>query len=230
MNIKICEQEYTIEDKVSNLLDILFYIKENQNNSLGFRSGCRSGVCGSCSVKVDGVEKLACKTNIEDNSEITPLNNIKVLKDLIVDFESQNRFLTISNSYLNNRNENIITSDDENIINIESNCILCNSCFSSCPIYEVNKEFKGPFALVRAYRYIEDKKEGDISSKIDSIQKNGIWDCTLCGNCNMVCPSKIDIKNDIMKLRNKSVQLGYNDPNLVNNDFNLDFGFNPNQF
>jgi len=230
MNIKICEQEYTIEDKVSNLLDILFYIKENKNNSLGFRSGCRSGVCGSCSVKVDGVEKLACKTNIEDNSEITPLNNIKVLKDLIVDFESQNRFLTISNSYLNNRNENIITSDDENIINIESNCILCNSCFSSCPIYEVNKEFKGPFALVRAYRYIEDKKEGDISSKIDSIQKNGIWDCTLCGNCNMVCPSKIDIKNDIMKLRNKSVQLGYNDPNLVNNDFNLDFGFNPNQF
>ena len=230
MNIKICEQEYTIEDKVSNLLDILFYIKENQNNSLGFRSGCRSGVCGSCSVKVNGVEKLACKTNIEDNSEITPLNNIKVLKDLIVDFESQNRFLSISNSYLNNRNENIITSDDENIINIESNCILCNSCFSSCPIYEVNKEFKGPFALVRAYRYIEDKKEGDISSKIDSIQKDGIWDCTLCGNCNMVCPSKIDIKNDIMKLRNKSVQLGYNDPNLVNNDFNLDFGFNPNQF
>jgi len=230
MNIKICEQEYTIEDKVSNLLDILFYIKENQNNSLGFRSGCRSGVCGSCSVKVNGVEKLACKTNIEDNSEITPLNNIKVLKDLIVDFESQNRFLSISNSYLNNRNENIITSDDENIINIESNCILCNSCFSSCPIYEVNKEFKGPFALVRAYRYIEDKKEGDISSKIDSVQKDGIWDCTLCGNCNMVCPSKIDIKNDIMKLRNKSVQLGYNDPNLVNNDFNLDFGFNPNQF
>ena len=50
----------------------------------------------------------------------------------------------------------------------------------------------------------------------------------------MVCPAHIDIKNDIMQLRNKSAQLGYNDPNMTtfNSDFdtNLDFGFNPNGF
>ncbi|MEA3315041.1 MAG: 2Fe-2S iron-sulfur cluster-binding protein, partial [Campylobacterota bacterium] len=79
MNINICEIDYTIEDKVSNLLDILFYIKENKNNSLAFRSGCRSGVCGSCGVKVNGVEKLACKTNIEDNDSVKALDNIEVI-------------------------------------------------------------------------------------------------------------------------------------------------------
>jgi L-lactate utilization protein LutB len=42
----------------------------------------------------------------------------------------------------------------------------------------------------------------------------------------MVCPAHIDIKNNIMQLRNKSVQFGYNDPNINS----LDFGFNPNQF
>lgn len=230
MNINICKIDYTIEEKVTNLLDILFYIKENKNNSLAFRSGCRSGVCGSCSVKVNGVEKLACKTTIKDNDSVKALDNIEIIKDLVVDFDKQSKFLNKSNSYLISKSEKVITSDDEKLINIESNCILCNSCFSSCPIYQVNQEFIGPFALVRAYRYIEDKKESDISSKIDNIQNNGIWDCTLCGNCNVVCPSKIDIKNDIIKLRNKSVQLGYNDPNLINNDFNLDFGFNPNQF
>ena len=64
MKINICEQQYTIESKVDNLLSILFSIKSEQNSSLAFRSGCRSGVCGSCAVVVNGIEKLACKTTI----------------------------------------------------------------------------------------------------------------------------------------------------------------------
>jgi hypothetical protein len=43
----------------------------------------------------------------------------------------------------------------------------------------------------------------------------------------MVCPSGIDIKGDIIKLRNKSAQFGYNDPNM---NMSFDFGFNPNGF
>jgi len=65
------------------------------------------------------------------------------------------------------------------IIDIQSNCILCHSCFSSCPVYEVNPDFLGPFALTRAFRYINDKKESDVKEHIDSIQTNGVWDCTL---------------------------------------------------
>ena len=143
-------------------------------------------------------------------------------------------FLKIAKANLDTKSDEVITSDDEKSIDIQSNCILCNSCFSSCPVYEVNQEFLGPFALTRDYRYINDKKELNIKNKIETIQANGIWDCTLCGNCNMVCPAHIDIKGDIMKLRNKSAQFGYNDPNFQNTfssfDTNLDFGFNPNQF
>ncbi|MDD2639902.1 MAG: succinate dehydrogenase, partial [Arcobacteraceae bacterium] len=62
------------------------------------------------------------------------------------------------------------------------------------------------------------------------------WDCTLCGNCTMVCPQFIDPKTDILNLRTKSYQNGYTDPNLsMNTGFdasfgNGDFGFNPNGF
>ncbi len=136
---------------------------------------------------------------------------------------------------MNKKSNETITSKDEKNIDVESNCILCNSCFSSCPVYEVNLDFIGPFALTRNYRYINDKKELNIKDKIDAVQKNAIWDCTLCGNCNMVCPAHIDIKGDIMKLRNKSAQFGYADPNFQDNfntsfDTNLNFGFNPNGF
>ncbi len=238
MKITVCENSYQLDDtqtKVDNLLSVLLTLKSTQNESLAFRSGCRSGVCGSCAVRVNEIEKLACKTKIKENDIILPLKNYTVIKDLVVDISNQEKFLFNSKAFLENKSDEVITKDDEKKIDIDSNCILCNSCFSSCPVYEVNPEFLGPFALTRIHRYINDKKESNIKMKIDAIQTNGVWDCTLCGNCSMVCPQHIDIKNDIMQLRNKSVQFGHNDPNMSNFDAidfqgSQDFGFNPNWF
>lgn len=241
MDIKICDKNYSIETKVDNLLTLLFEVKAKYNNSLAFRSGCKSGVCGSCAVVVNGMERLACKTKVEDNDIIGPLKNSELIKDLIVDLDIQDKFLKKAKGFLKTNSNEKITKNDEKKIDIESNCILCNSCYSSCPVYEVNKDFIGPFAMVRAYRYVEDKKELDKKEKIDSLQENGVWSCTLCGNCNMVCPAHIDIKNNIMQLRNKSAQYGYSDPNMMNFNSGFDlggdsfgtdqnFGFNPNGF
>jgi fumarate reductase iron-sulfur subunit len=235
MKLKICDKTYDLEKtniKVDNLLSVLLELKALQNSSLSFRSGCRSGVCGSCAVRVNGIEKLACKTKIKEGDDIQPLKNSKVIKDLIVDLSNQDRFLIETKAFLSEKNDETVTAGDEKKIDRESNCILCSSCLSSCPVYEVNENFTGPFALTRAFRYINDKKESDQKTKIDAVQSNGVWDCTLCGNCNMVCPAHIDIKNDIMQLRNKSAQFGYTNPNITNFDmgFNQDFGFDPNGF
>lgn len=233
VQITICNIEYSVE-KEDNLLKILHHIKTTKNNTLTYRSGCRSGVCGSCAVRVNGVERLACKTTIQEGDIVEPLNNTPIIRDLVVDLSNQEISLNKAVANLEEKSDSAISTTDEKSIDLQSNCILCNSCYSSCPIFEVNKDFIGPFALTRSFRYVNDKKEANIQSKIDAVQKNGIWDCTLCGNCNMVCPEHIDIKNDIMMLRNKSIQLGYNDPNMGSFDdgfsTNLDFGFNPNSF
>ncbi|RLA80383.1 MAG: succinate dehydrogenase [Epsilonproteobacteria bacterium] len=231
MKLVVCSKEYEIEEKVDNLLSALNYIKSYHNNSLAYRSGCKSGICGSCAVLVNGTEKLSCKTVIVENDTVEPLRNSNIIKDLVVDISVQNKLLKKANAQLQSFQQDTILENDVQIIDKESNCILCNSCYSSCPVYEVNKEFIGPFALVRAYRYIDDKKEINKKNIIDHIQDNGVFSCTLCGNCNMVCPSLIDIKGDIMKLQNKSVQHGHQNPNMMSgfND-SLDFGFNPNGF
>jgi len=235
MKITICGKVYNITNETQSpftLLSSLFQIKEMQNRTLAFRSGCKSGVCGSCAVKVNGVEKLACKTMIQEGDVIEPLNNSRVLKDLIVDINNQDTFLKQSKAFLHKRSSLQPSKEDEKKIDNETNCILCNSCLSSCPVYTVNNNFIGPFALARNFRYIQDSKEQEVQTKIDAIQGDGVWDCTLCGNCNIVCPAKIDIKGDIEKLRNKSAQFGYNNPNMsIGLNFNTqDFGFNPNGF
>lgn len=232
MKITICNIPYTLSEMRSkNLLNTLFTIKQKHNRSLAFRSGCKSGVCGSCAVRVNGVEKLACNTTFKDGDIIEPLNNSKVIKDLVVDIQNQEQFLKKSHAFLDTLSNTTVTKNDEKNIDSESNCILCSSCFSSCPVYTINKNFIGPFALTRTYRYINDVKEEEITTKLKNIQTDGIWDCTLCGNCNVVCPSNIDIKGDIEKLRNKSAQFGYNNPNMnMGFDTNFDYGFNPNGF
>lgn len=225
-------ESFTIKE--TNLLKGLLEIKSNIDSSLTFRCGCKSGICGSCSIRVNGIEKLACKTKIKENDLIEPLKNTEVIKDLVVDTSHEiselNTVLSgIKTSYVKN-----LSSEDIKSIDIQSNCILCNSCYSSCPIYEVNKDFLGPFALTKALRYIKDKKSLSNAEVLTNIQSNGIWDCTLCSACTFVCPQNIDPKNDILQLQNISVQNGFDNPNMssINMEFESnDFGgFNPNGF
>jgi len=232
--INVCNVNYEVKKDIKNLLDVLNEIKKT-NKSLGFKFSCKSGVCGSCAVRVNGVEKLACTYTVCENDEIQALNNLPIIKDLIVDDSNIKDKLIQSNASLSTLGSNEVTSSNIDVIDVQSNCILCNSCYLSCPVYEVNKDFLGPFALTRVYRYIHDTRESSSLSKLDIIQNNGIWDCTLCGNCSAVCPQNIDIKNDIMKLQNDSVQAGYDNPafssnNVFANFDSGDFGFNPDGF
>lgn len=225
----------TFEVENTNLLKALIEIKTKKDNSLTFRCGCKSGVCGSCAIRVNGVEKLACKTNISQNDLIEALKNSNILKDLVVNVSHETLLIEKTKSYISEIEEFNISQKDIKNIDLQSNCILCNSCYSSCPVYDVNKEFLGPFALTRALRYVNDKKNAHSLDIVDSIQSNGIWDCTLCSACTLVCPQGIDPKADIMLLQNISVQNGYSNPYTQTMDFGMDFnddfsGFNPNGF
>ena len=223
----------TFEVENTNLLKALIEIKTKKDNSLTFRCGCKSGVCGSCATRVNGVEKLACKTNISQNDLIEALKNSNILKDLVVNVSHETLLIEKTKSYISKIEEFNISQKDIKNIDLQSNCILCNSCYSSCPVYDVNKEFLGPFALTRALRY--DKQNAHSLDIVDSIQSNGIWDCTLCSACTLVCPQGIDPKADIMQLQNISVQNGYSNPYAQTMDFGMDFnddfsGFNPNGY
>ena len=243
INIKRFNQELSPSLKLdafnvnnTNLLQALIEIKKEIDSTLTFRCGCKSGVCGSCAVRVNGVEKLACKTNLNENDLIEAIKNSNVIKDLVVDVSHETLLISKMDLSIDGNMESIqISQEDMKNIDLQSNCILCNSCYSSCPIYDVNKEFLGPYALTRALRYINDAKNSNNLTIIDSIQTNGIWDCTLCSACTLVCPQNIDPKADIVKLQNISVQKGYSNPYTQNFDFNDNFsddfgGFNPNEF
>jgi len=223
------QQAYTLEDKGTTLLHALTDIKTRVDATLTFTAGCRASVCGTCAVRVNGKEELACAYKVKDGDIVEPLNYHPVLRDLKVDKNKSKETLLNSTAWLHTFTEASPTHKDEKFTERQTDCILCNSCYSACPVYAVNPDFLGPFALTRAYRYSVDKREKDVKGIIDNLQTHGVWDCTLCGECTLACPKGIDPKMDIMILRGKSLQHGYSDPSFATQGFGEpSFGFDPN--
>ena len=212
-------QSYTLEDKEMTLLSALTHIKATQDATVTFTAGCRASVCGTCAVRVNGKEQLSCAYKVQDGDTIEPLQYHPVLRDLKVDKDQAKATLSKSKAQLQQYQEATLSHKDEKFSERQTDCILCDSCYSACPVYAVNPDFLGPFALTRAYRYSTDKREAQAKDIIDSIQTNGVWDCTLCGECTMACPKGIDPKMDITMLRGKSVEFGYDDPSFAMQSF-----------
>jgi len=218
------DYEVNLED--ATLLEFLNEIKMKQDATLTYSSGCRSSICGSCAMRVNGREVLACAYKVQDGDRVEHLGNMEVIRDLVVNMDQALRCNTKSKTWLKTQKQNLkLSPEDEKINEVQSDCILCGSCYSVCPVYTLNPNFKGPFALTRVWKYVSDKRELDPQEKIEGIQNDGIWDCTLCNECSIVCPQGISSKADIEKLRMKSAQYGYADPNFSNMDFSGGLSF-----
>lgn len=218
-------QTYNVELENVTLLTVLNHIKTKIDSTLTYAHGCRSGVCGSCAVRVNGCEQLMCEYKPSEGDTVEPLRNSRIIRDLVVDSSSIERFDRAGLTWREKAKEDTVSAEEMGRIERQSDCILCTSCFSACPVYTVNPDFIGPFALTRVWRYVNDPREENSDAKIAAIQINGIWDCTLCGECVPVCPSGIAPKQDIEMLRMKSAMMGYQDPNgAIAFGGGLDFG------
>ena len=175
-------------------------------------------------MRVNGKEVLACEHKVRGEDLVEPLKNVPVIRDLVVDMDKAYAFNAKAKAWQSSLSKNVmLTPEDEKRNEVQSDCILCGSCYSACPVYAVNGEFLGPFTLTRIWRYVSDVRENNEAEKIANIQTNGVWDCTLCNECTLACPQGISSKADIEKLRSKSAQHGFMDPNF--GSFGGGFGF-----
>jgi len=204
------------------VLETLIQLKEEEDGSLAFRYSCGSAICGSCAMRVNGVEKVACQTAVRDELErvgalrVEPLGNTPVIKDLVTDnspFWGKVRQVT---PWLHFKTSGDAPSSGaafgreqfEAFHNVEA-CILCGACASACNSLEVSSGFTGPAALAKAYRFVVDpretaaEKEGRLRELTGA---DGIWDCVRCNFCVEVCPKDVKPMEAIILLRRASIQ------------------------
>ncbi|RUM55806.1 MAG: succinate dehydrogenase/fumarate reductase iron-sulfur subunit [Nautilia sp.] len=238
-------REYEINvDKNWTILEVLEYIKTKIDSTLTFRASCRSSICGSCAMVINGQSKLACKENISKNlinNEITiePLKKFPVIRDLVVDDSKAYEKLKKVKPYLTPKtppknSEFLIKPEEVASYDKQTDCILCMACYSDCAALDVDENYLGPFQFTKTLRFINDSRDNTpLNERLDLITKEGnIFECLECQACILACPKGVTPQFDIKKLQNIALQNGYQNPNPPQNDFNsFNFGgFNEGGF
>ena len=218
-------QDYELEvDGSSTVLDGLIKVREEIDGSLALRCSCRSAICGSCAMRINGQAKLACNTKIalaasKGNGAIVvePMGNMPVVKDLVVDFKPFWEKVRAVEPWLKPEGpepdpdqEYIAPNEDMLHLAGVMDCIMCGACVSECTVLAVDENFLGPAALAKAYRFVADPRDHADHARLGELNEyGGIWDCTRCMQCVEVCPKDVDPMGRIMALRDRAMAAGY---------------------
>lgn len=199
------------------MLNLLLYVKGYLDGTLTFRRSCAHGVCGSDAMRINGVNRLACKLLMKDllpkdkDKEITitvePIRGLPVEKDLVVDMEpffdayrAVKPFLMTSGN--EPTRERIQSQSDRHRFDDTTKCILCAACTSSCPVFWTDGQYFGPAAIVNAHRFIFDSRDEGATERLDILNDvEGVWRCRTTFNCTDACPRGIQVTKAIQEVK-----------------------------
>ncbi|MGV8874333.1 MAG: succinate dehydrogenase iron-sulfur subunit [Rhodococcus sp. (in: high G+C Gram-positive bacteria)] len=199
------------------LLNLLLYVKGYLDGTLTFRRSCAHGVCGSDAMRINGVNRLACKVLMRDmlpkdssktlNITIEPIKGLPVEKDLIVDMEPFfDAFRAVKPFLMTTGNEptreRIQSAADRARFDDTTKCILCACCTTSCPVFWSDGSYFGPAAIVNAHRFIFDSRDEGATERLDILNDvEGVWRCRTTFNCTDACPRGIQVTKAIQEVK-----------------------------
>ncbi|MGQ4432933.1 MULTISPECIES: succinate dehydrogenase iron-sulfur subunit [unclassified Streptomyces] len=207
-------EDFQLEiDPKERVLDGLHKIKWELDGSLTFRRSCAHGICGSDAMRINGKNRLACKTLIKDlNPEkpitVEPIKGLTVLKDLVVDmdpfFQAYRDVMPFLITHDTNEptRERLQSAEDRERFDDTTKCILCAACTSSCPVFWNDGQYFGPAAIVNAHRFIFDSRDDAGEQRLEILNdRDGVWRCRTTFNCTDACPRGIEVTKAIQEVK-----------------------------
>ena len=203
------------KDSGPMVLDALIYIKNYFDSTLTFRRSCREGICGSCSMNIEGTNTLACLKLLNNYTKfitIYPLPHMYVIKDLVPDltnfytqYKSIKPWLIINESPAKNKKENLQSKKDRLELDGLYECILCACCSASCPSYWWNQDkYLGPAILLQAYRWLIDSRDLNTTIRLKFLNhKMRLFRCHTIMNCSKTCPKSLNPGKAISFIKQK---------------------------
>src|SRR5687767_7162227 len=206
-------ETYTFDAQPTDrVLDLLEQVKGYHDGTLTFRRSCAHGVCGSDAMRINGRNRLACKTLVRDLGDhitVDPIMGLKVVKDLIVDmgpfFDNYKKVLPF---FVNDTplpadgKERLQTQAQRERFDDTTKCIMCAACTTSCPSFWASNEYFGPAAMVTAHRFVFDSRDEAAGQRLQVLSEtNGVARCHTAFNCTDACPRDIQITKAIGELK-----------------------------
>lgn len=206
-------EEYVVSAlPTDRVLDALGQIKGEQDGTLTYRRSCGHGICGSDAMRINGRNRLACKTLIKDLNSGSPITveaikGLPLEKDLVVDmepffdaFREVMPFL-VPEGHEPTR-ERLQSAEDRARFDDTTKCILCAACTTSCPVFWTDGQYFGPAAIVAAHRFIFDSRDAAAEERLQILNdREGVWRCRTTFNCTEACPRGIEITKAIQEVK-----------------------------
>lgn len=195
------------------VLDALIKIKDEVDSTLTFRRSCREGVCGSCSMNIDGTNTLSCIKAISDvkgDVTIYPLPHMAVVKDLVVDLSHAFAQYEAIEPWLKAdtapppQGERLQSPEERKKLDGMWECILCFCCSTSCPSYWWNGQrgYLGPATLMQAHRWVQDSRDEHTGERLEFLEDGmRLFRCHTIMNCTVTCPKNLNPARAIAELK-----------------------------
>jgi succinate dehydrogenase/fumarate reductase iron-sulfur protein len=191
--------------KGMRVLDALNWIAENALPDLAYRWYCGSKMCGTCALRLNGREVLACWEAVERDMLIEPLRNLPVLRDLVVDRTPFERKVASFEPWIDRAAPYPGFPEPLSHKQIKNaskalDCIGCMACYSACPVIGLGDltNFAGPAPLVQLGQTALDPRNSP--QKIArALALSGIFHCVSCYKCEEVCPAHIPIVSGVIE-------------------------------
>lgn len=196
-------------DEDTTVLVALQDIRRDQDPSLVLRHSCHHASCGTCGMKINGQEKLACVVKVLELGTssvlVEPLDNLPLISDLVIDMGGlYERYGEPGMPYLRQSEFMAGAKLPEGIAQFQryENCLECGLCVSACPITGSDPDYLGPAALAAAWRVVAEPRSSNPDFALNWVDnQHGCWRCHVAFECTEVCPSDVDPGGSIMALR-----------------------------
>jgi succinate dehydrogenase / fumarate reductase iron-sulfur subunit len=194
----------------ATVLDALLEIRRHRDPSLVVRHSCLHAACGTCGIRVDGRERLACDTKIAEFPadkliRVEPLANQRLVADLatdMVDFFARFEAVGMPQVRAAEVPGEVMPPEGIKAFGRFENCIECGLCLSACPIARTNPAYIGPAALAAAGRVVDEPRGREPGPVLAlAAEPDSVWRCHDALECTAVCPSAVEPAAAILGLR-----------------------------
>jgi fumarate reductase iron-sulfur subunit len=217
-------QTYQLEEADGMTLFLaLSEIREQQDPTLQFDFVCRAGICGSCSMLINGRPGLACRTLTKnfESGEITlaPLPVFELIGDLSVNTGKWMRGMSERlETWVHTQEKEFNLSKKEQVMDPQlaediyelDRCVECGSCVAACGTAQMRRDFVGAVGLNKVARFKLDPR--DVRTDDDYYEligdDNGVFGCMSLLGCHDVCPKELPLQTQIAFLRRKMATIG----------------------
>jgi succinate dehydrogenase / fumarate reductase iron-sulfur subunit len=188
------------------------HLEEEGKEPIAFAHDCREGICGSCSMMIDGVAHgpvkgaATCQVHMRtftDGQEITvePWRSaaFPVLKDLITDRSALDRiiqaggYISAPTGGARDANEILVPKQDSDSAMDAAACIGCGACVAACPNGSASLFTGAKISHLGRLPQGQPERYKRVEAMVAQMDEEHFGHCTLYGECQEACPKMISI-------------------------------------